>query len=111
MRRFVRISSASMTISGLASPAPTWSRTPILPARLALPLTREPAIAVFAPDSVTGFSATPFAIEVERANGGAASAKLLVAADGKRSRLRESCPYQMRELELSASGHRDHGQA
>jgi 2-octaprenyl-6-methoxyphenol hydroxylase len=50
---------------------------------------REPAIAVFAPDSVTGFSATPFDIEVERAKGGAAAAKLLIAADGKRSRLRE----------------------
>jgi 2-octaprenyl-6-methoxyphenol hydroxylase len=50
---------------------------------------REPAIAVFAPDSVTGFSATPFDIEVERAKGSAASAKLLIAADGKRSRLRE----------------------
>ena len=57
---------------------------------LSAAVTREPAIAVFAPDSVTGFSATPFAIEVERTNGGAASAKLLVAADGKRSRLREA---------------------
>ena len=57
---------------------------------LSAALAREPAIAVFAPDSVTGFSATPFEIEVQRANGGAASAKLLVAADGKRSRLREA---------------------
>ena len=57
---------------------------------LSAAVTREPAIAVFAPDSVTGFSARPFAIEVERANGDAASAKLLVAADGKRSRLREA---------------------
>ena len=57
---------------------------------LSAALAREPAIAVFAPDSVTGFSATPFEIEVQRAKGGAASAKLLVAADGKRSRLREA---------------------
>src|SRR5262249_841056 len=45
---------------------------------------------VFAPDSVTGFSTTPFAIELERANSGSASAKLLIAADGKRSRLRDA---------------------
>ena len=56
---------------------------------LSAALAREPAIAVSAPDSVIGFSATPFDIEVQRAKGGAASAKLLVAADGKRSRLRE----------------------
>jgi 2-octaprenyl-6-methoxyphenol hydroxylase len=53
-------------------------------------LAREPAIAVFASDSVTGFSATPFAIEAKRANGGPTTAKLLVAADGKRSRLRNA---------------------
>ena len=53
---------------------------------LSAALAREPSIALFAPDSVTGFSATPFAIEVERAKGGAASAKLLIGADGKRSR-------------------------
>src|SRR5262245_39274758 len=46
---------------------------------LSAALAREPGIALFAPDSVTGFSATPFAVEVERANGGAASAKLLIA--------------------------------
>src|SRR6185437_9065483 len=57
---------------------------------LSAALAREPAIAVFAPDSVTGFLATPFEIEVQRAKGRAASAKLLVAADGKRSRLRET---------------------
>jgi 2-octaprenyl-6-methoxyphenol hydroxylase len=57
---------------------------------LSAALAREADIAIFTPDSVTGFSATPFDIEVQRAKGGAASAKLLVAADGKRSRLRET---------------------
>ncbi len=53
-------------------------------------LARAPFISVIAPDSVSGFSATPFAIEVKLASGGAAFAKLLAAADGKRSRLREA---------------------
>ncbi|HEU0017048.1 MAG TPA: FAD-dependent monooxygenase [Methyloceanibacter sp.] len=50
---------------------------------------REPAIEMFAPDSVTGFEATPFAIQAKLASGGALIGKLLIAADGKRSRLRE----------------------
>ena len=78
---------------------------------LSAALAREPAIAVFAPDSVTGFSATPFEIEVQRAKGGGG----LSQAAGRRRRqalaLARGCPHQMRELELSASRHRDHGQA
>jgi 2-octaprenyl-6-methoxyphenol hydroxylase len=50
---------------------------------------REPAIDMLAPDSVTSFTATPFAIEALLASGGRLEAKLLIAADGKRSRLRE----------------------
>ena len=50
---------------------------------------REPAIEMLAPDSVTGFAATPFSIQAELASGGRLGAKLLIAADGKRSRLRE----------------------
>ena len=50
---------------------------------------REPAIEMLAPDSVTGFEATPFSIQAELASGGRLGAKLLIAADGKRSRLRE----------------------
>ena len=50
---------------------------------------REPAIEMLAPDSVTAFAATPFAIEARLASGGRLEAKLLIAADGKRSRLRE----------------------
>ena len=50
---------------------------------------REPAIEMLAPDSVTAFAATPFAIQAELASGGRLGAKLLIAADGKRSRLRE----------------------
>lgn len=50
---------------------------------------REPAIEMLAPDSVVSFTATPFAIEATLASGGMLKAKLLIAADGKRSRLRE----------------------
>ncbi|MEZ0282038.1 FAD-dependent monooxygenase [Methyloceanibacter sp.] len=50
---------------------------------------RAPAIEMLAPDSVTSFAATPFAIEARLASGGRLGAKLLIAADGKRSRLRE----------------------
>ena len=50
---------------------------------------REPAIDMLAPDSVTAFAATPFSIQAELASGGRLGAKLLIAADGKRSRLRE----------------------
>lgn len=52
-------------------------------------LGREPAIEVLAPDSVTAFEATPFEIQVELAGGGKLAGKVLIAADGKRSRLRE----------------------
>lgn len=47
------------------------------------------AIEVLAPDSVTEFSAGPFRVEAKLGSGGAIEASLLVAADGKRSRLRE----------------------
>jgi 2-octaprenyl-6-methoxyphenol hydroxylase len=50
---------------------------------------REPAIEMLAPDSITAFDATPFAIQATLASGGKLGAKLLIAADGKRSRLRE----------------------
>ena len=50
---------------------------------------REPAIEMLASDSVVSFTATPFAIEAQLASGGMLKAKLLIAADGKRSRLRE----------------------
>jgi 2-octaprenyl-6-methoxyphenol hydroxylase len=50
---------------------------------------REPAIEMIAPDSIVGFEATPFDIQAKLANGGTLGAKLLIAADGKRSRLRE----------------------
>jgi 2-octaprenyl-6-methoxyphenol hydroxylase len=44
---------------------------------------------MLAPDSITAFDATPFAIQATLASGGKLGAKLLIAADGKRSRLRE----------------------
>jgi 2-octaprenyl-6-methoxyphenol hydroxylase len=50
---------------------------------------REPAIDTLAPDSVTDFQATPFGVEAVLASGGTLKGKLLIAADGKRSRLRD----------------------
>src|SRR5271169_5674826 len=50
---------------------------------------RERAIEIFAPDSVIGYATTPVDILARLANGSEINAKLLVAADGKRSRLRE----------------------
>ena len=50
---------------------------------------RTPAIDMIAPDSVTVFAATQSSVTAKLASGGALAAKLLVAADGKRSRLRD----------------------
>jgi 2-octaprenyl-6-methoxyphenol hydroxylase len=47
------------------------------------------AIDMFAPDSAVTFRADPFAVTVTLAGGDSLEAALLVAADGKRSRLRE----------------------
>src|SRR6478736_4112106 len=50
---------------------------------------REGAIEIFAPDAVTGYVTTPVGVRAQLGSGGEIDAKLLVAADGKRSRLRE----------------------
>ncbi len=55
---------------------------------LAASVAAEPATTTFA-SRVTGFTAGPFAVEVLLGNGRAIAASLLVAADGKRSQLRE----------------------
>jgi 2-octaprenyl-6-methoxyphenol hydroxylase len=52
-------------------------------------VSRQIAIEMFAPDSVTAFAATPADVQAKLASGGTLKAKLLVAADGKRSRLRD----------------------
>ncbi len=49
----------------------------------------ESTIKIVAPDSVTSFAATPLDVTATLAGGGEIEARLLVAADGKRSRLRE----------------------
>jgi 2-octaprenyl-6-methoxyphenol hydroxylase len=49
----------------------------------------EPAITLYESDRVTGFESGPFAIEVVLDRAGTIAASLLVAADGKRSALRE----------------------
>jgi 2-octaprenyl-6-methoxyphenol hydroxylase len=56
---------------------------------LATAVAQTPAIDLLAPDSVTDFSADPFRIEAKLSGGKTLEASLLVAADGKRSRLRE----------------------
>jgi len=52
-------------------------------------IAKEPGIALFAPDSVETYEADAFGVRVELARGMTLGAPLLVAADGKRSRLRE----------------------
>ena len=52
-------------------------------------VTRDTAIEIFAPDNVTGYATTPVGVRAQLGSGGEINAKLLIAADGKRSRLRE----------------------
>jgi 2-octaprenyl-6-methoxyphenol hydroxylase len=56
---------------------------------LSLAVAREPAIESFAPDSVVDFAAGAVGITAKLGSGRQIEARLLVAADGKRSRLRE----------------------
>jgi 2-octaprenyl-6-methoxyphenol hydroxylase len=56
---------------------------------LAAAVARTAAIALFAPDSVTDYAADAFKVVVTLGTGKTIEAALLVAADGKRSRLRE----------------------
>jgi 2-octaprenyl-6-methoxyphenol hydroxylase len=56
---------------------------------LADAVAEQSPIVVFAPDTVTGYEADRFRAQVTLGNGGSIEANLLVAADGKRSRLRE----------------------
>lgn len=49
----------------------------------------NPAIEVIAPDTVEGFDVDPFGADVRLASGGHLRAALVVAADGKNSRLRQ----------------------
>jgi 2-octaprenyl-6-methoxyphenol hydroxylase len=56
---------------------------------LAAAVVAEPAIATYASDRVTDFTAGPFCVDASLAGGSAIVAGLLVAADGKRSKVRE----------------------
>jgi 2-octaprenyl-6-methoxyphenol hydroxylase len=56
---------------------------------LAAALAQEPAIETIAPDSVTDFKTDAFGVEARLGSGKTIEARLLVAADGKRSALRE----------------------
>jgi 2-octaprenyl-6-methoxyphenol hydroxylase len=56
---------------------------------LASAVAQEPAIESFAPETVADFNADAFAVEARLGNGKSIEARLLVAADGKRSALRE----------------------
>jgi 2-octaprenyl-6-methoxyphenol hydroxylase len=51
---------------------------------------REPGIEIVAPDSVFGYTTTPVGIHVQLGSGSEIGGKLLIAADGKRSRLRKA---------------------
>ncbi|HEU4476668.1 MAG TPA: FAD-dependent monooxygenase [Methyloceanibacter sp.] len=56
---------------------------------LASAVASESAIEIFAPDSVTAFTADPFRVTATLGSGKIIEASLVAAADGKRSRLRE----------------------
>jgi 2-octaprenyl-6-methoxyphenol hydroxylase len=56
---------------------------------LAAAVAQASSVTVLAPDSVTEFNAGPFRAELNLHSGKSVEASLLVAADGKRSRLRE----------------------
>lgn len=56
---------------------------------LADAVTKERAIALFVPDTVTGYEVDAFNARISLGSGAEIEASLLVAADGKRSRLRE----------------------
>ena len=73
---------------------------------LAAAVARTNAIALFAPDSVTDYAADAFKVVVTLGTGETIDAALLVAADGKRSRLARARRHQMRWLVLSANRHR-----
>jgi len=56
---------------------------------LAVAIANESAIEMHSPDSVTAFDTDAFGVAVKLASGETIEARLLVAADGKRSQLRE----------------------
>jgi 2-octaprenyl-6-methoxyphenol hydroxylase len=56
---------------------------------LAAAVAEEKAIEALAPETVNDFVVSPFAVAAKLGRGGEIDARLLVAADGKRSRLRE----------------------
>jgi 2-octaprenyl-6-methoxyphenol hydroxylase len=56
---------------------------------LEVAVAREAGIEIFAPETVADYSADEFSIAAKLGSGGELNARLLVAADGKRSRLRE----------------------
>jgi 2-octaprenyl-6-methoxyphenol hydroxylase len=56
---------------------------------LAAAVAEEKAIEALAPETVNDFVVSPFAVAAKLGRGGEIGARLLVAADGKRSRLRE----------------------
>jgi 2-octaprenyl-6-methoxyphenol hydroxylase len=56
---------------------------------LSAAVAEEEAIDVIAPDLVSDFTAGPFTVTAKLTQGGEIEARLLVAADGKRSKLRE----------------------
>ncbi len=53
------------------------------------PWRKQSAIEMFAPETVTDYTTDAFAVTAKLGRGGEIAARLLVAADGKRSRLRD----------------------
>jgi len=77
-------------VTGDGDPATYIVPNSTLQAALRQSVEVNPSVELFAPAEALGFASDESGIEVELAGGGALSASLLVAAEGRRSRLREA---------------------
>ncbi len=90
MQSSVRISSASMTSSRSGEPAAYLVEYGALYQALEAAVRTEKSIEIFAPDTVVDYSTDDFSAVAKLGSGAEIKARLLVASDGKRSRLREA---------------------
>ena len=90
MQSSVRISSASMTSSRAGEPAAYLVEYGALYQALEAAVRTEKSVEIFAPDTVVDYSTDDFSVVAKLGSGAEIKARLLVASDGKRSRLREA---------------------
>jgi 2-octaprenyl-6-methoxyphenol hydroxylase len=102
--------------SGRPSTAAHIVPLPALTAALETEVAREGAIALCRPAEVRGMDAGRFGATIDLAHGGPVAARLAVAADGQRSRLREAAgirtvgwPYSQLGIATTVEHEADHG--